>query len=62
MNKLLLKIFLLAKEKQGFPDSSVDRESACKTVEPGLIPGSGRSAEVIGYPLQYCWASQWLSW
>ena len=27
-------------------------------VDPGLIPGSGRSAgEGIGYPLQYCWAS-----
>ena len=26
--------------------------------DPGLIPGSGRSAgKGIGYPLQYCWAS-----
>ena len=26
--------------------------------DPGLIPGSGRSArEGIGYPLQYSWAS-----
>ena len=35
------------------PDSSVDKESACKAEEPSLIPGSGRSAgEGIGYPLQ----------
>jgi len=62
MNKLLLKIFLPAKEKQGFPDSSVGEESACNAVDPGLTPGSGRSAEGIGYPLQYSWGSLWLSW
>ena len=34
--------------------SSVDKESACNAGDPGLIPGSGRSAgERIGYPLQY---------
>ena len=39
-------------------DSSVGRESACNAGDPGLIPGSGRSAgEGIGYPLQYFWAS-----
>ena len=38
----------------GFPDSSVGKESACNAGDPGLIPGSGRSAgEGIGYPLQY---------
>ena len=38
----------------GFPDSSVGKESACNTGDPGLIPGSGRSAgEGNGYPLQY---------
>ena len=41
----------------GFPDSSVVKESTCNEGDPGLIPGSGRSAgEVIGYPLQYYWA------
>ena len=40
--------------KKGFPDSSVGKESACKTGDTGLIPGLGRSAgEEIGYPLQY---------
>ena len=43
---------------QGFPDSSVGKESACKAGDPGSIPGSGRSAgEGIGYPLQESWAS-----
>ena len=43
---------------EGFPDSSVGKESACNAGDPGLIPGSGRSAgERIGYPLQYSWAS-----
>ena len=42
----------------GFPDSSVGKESTCSAGDPGLIPGSGRSAgEGIGYPLQYSWAS-----
>ena len=43
---------------QGFPDSSVGKESACNTGDPSSIPGSGRPAgEGIGYPLQYSWAS-----
>ena len=43
---------------QGFPDSSVGKESACNVGDPGLIPGSGRSTgDGIGYPLQYSWAS-----
>ena len=42
----------------GFPDTSVGKESAWNAGDPGLIPGSGRSArEGIGYPLQYSWAS-----
>ena len=42
---------------KGFPDSSVGKESTCSTGDPGLIPGSWRSAgEGIGYPLQYSWA------
>ena len=42
----------------GFPDSSVGKESASNAGDPGSIPGPGRStAEGIGYPLQYSWAS-----
>ena len=41
---------------EGFPDSSVGKESTCNAGHPGSIPGSGRSAgEWIGYPLQYSW-------
>ena len=37
---------------QGFPGSSVGKESACNAGDPGLIPGLGRSAgEGIGYSL-----------
>ena len=43
---------------QGFPDSSVGKESTCNAGDPSSIPGSGRSTgEGIGYPLQYSWAS-----
>ena len=39
---------------QGFPGSSVGKESACNPRDPGLIPGSGRSpGEGNGYSLQY---------
>ena len=42
----------------GFPDSSVGKESACNTGDPGSVTGSGGSAgEGIGYPLEYSWAS-----
>ena len=42
----------------GFPDSSVGKESACISGDPGSIPGSGRSPEEgTGYPFQYSWAS-----
>ena len=42
----------------GFHHSSVGKESTCNAGDPGLIPGSERSAgEGIGYPLQYSWAS-----
>ena len=42
----------------GFPDSSVGKESTCNAGDPGSIPGSGRSTgEGIGYPFQYSWAS-----
>ena len=42
----------------GFPDSSVGKESACNTGDPGSVAGSGGSpGEWISYPLQYSWAS-----
>ena len=38
----------------GFPDSSVDKDSACNVGDPSLIPGLGRSpGEGKGHPLQY---------
>ena len=41
-------------EDQGFPDSSVGKESAFSAGDPGSIPGLGSSTgEGIGYPLQY---------
>ena len=43
---------------EGFPDSSVGKESTGNAGDPGSIPGLGRfSGEGIGYPLQYSWAS-----
>ena len=43
---------------QGFPDSSVGKESTCNAGDPSSIPGLGRSAgEGIGYPFQYSLAS-----
>ena len=43
---------------QGFPDSSVGKESTCIAGNPGLITGSGRSTgEGIDYLLQYSQAS-----
>ena len=43
---------------QGFPHSSVGKESTCNAEDTSSIPGLGRSSgEGIGYPLQYSWAS-----
>ena len=43
---------------QGFPHSSVGKESTCNVGDPSSISGLGRSSgEGIGYPLQYSWAS-----
>ena len=43
---------------QGFPDSSVDKESTCSAGDLGSIPALGRSAaEGIGYSLLHSWAS-----
>ena len=42
------------KDKQGFPGSSVSKESACNAGDQGSIPGSGRSlGEGNGNLLQY---------
>ena len=41
-----------------YPDSLVGKESTCNAGDLGLTPGLGRSSgEVIGYLLQYSWAS-----
>ena len=41
----------------GFLHSSVGKESACNAAGLSSIPGSGRSAEGTGHPLQCSWAS-----
>ena len=42
----------------GFPDGSVDKESACNAGDLGSILGWEDPLEKgIGYPLQYSWAS-----
>ena len=44
----------IASDMQGFPDSSVGKESTCNAGDLGSIPGLGRSpGEGNGYPLQY---------
>ena len=41
---------------EGFPGSSVGKESTYNAGDPGLIPELGRSpGEGHGYPLQYSW-------
>ena len=46
------------KISEGFPDSSVGKESACNAGDPSSIPELGRSpGEGIGYPLHNSWAS-----
>ena len=41
-------------QTEGFPHSSVGRESACNSEDQGSIPGSGRfSGEGNDNPLQY---------
>ena len=43
----------------GFPGSGAGKESTYDAGDLGSTPGSGRyCGEVIGYPLQYSWASQ----
>ena len=41
-------------DSEGFPHSSVGKESGCNAGDPGSIPVSGRSpGEGKGYPSQY---------
>ena len=55
---LTVHIWILFPAFEGFPGSSVGKESACNAGDPGLISGFGISiGEEIGYPLQYSWAS-----
>ena len=59
-NYLTNSVFIICNQRvqEGFPDSSVGKESTCNARDPGWIPGLGRSTgEGIGYPLQYSWAS-----
>ena len=43
---------------EGFPGSSVGKESTCNAGDPGSNPRSGTSpGEGIDYPLKYSWAS-----
>ena len=43
---------------KGFPCSSAGKESTCNAGDPRSVSGLERSVrEVIGYPLQYSWAS-----
>ena len=54
MKEKIQQSLLVAK----FLDSSVGKESSYNAGDPGLIPGSRRSAgEGTGYPLKYSWAS-----
>ena len=59
--KIVLEIEVFASRKKdtwGLPGGPAGKESACNAGNPGSIPGLGRSpGEVIGYPLQYSWAS-----
>ena len=49
---------LIAQLVKNPPAKKKKKESTCNAGDPGLIPGSGKSArEGIGYPLQYSWAS-----
>ena len=48
------KNYIIISIDEGFPDSSVGKESSCNAGDPSSIPGSGRSPEEgNGHPLQY---------
>ena len=58
MYVLIYDICFSLSDLQGFPDSSVGKESSCNAGDPSSIPGLGKFAgEGKGYPLQYSWAS-----
>ena len=58
MTHIALELDLTGQNTEGFPDSSVGKESSCNAGDPSSIPGSGRSpGEGIGYPLLHSWAS-----
>ena len=53
---------MIGDDDSGFPGSSVGKESAYNSGDPGSIPGLGRSAgEGIGYP-SILGLFLWLSW
>ena len=55
---VMMEIKSIPGKTQGFPHSSVGKDSACNAGDPYSVPGLGRSpGEGIGYPLQYSWAS-----
>ena len=55
---MLPSFFLGGSDGKGFPDSSVDKESAHNAGDPSSIPELGRSTgEGVDYPLLYSWAS-----
>ena len=58
-----LRILIILVIIWGFMGNSAGKQSTCNAGDPGLIPGSGRSAaEGIGYLLQYSWASLVTQW
>ena len=49
---------LSIRDRRGFSESSVGKESVCYAGDPSSIPRSERSpGEGLGYPLQHSWAS-----
>ena len=54
----MLESYLDLLNNFSFPGSSTGKESTWNAGDPDLIPGLERSTgEMIGYPLQYSWAS-----
>ena len=48
---------LSIRDRRGFSESSVGKESVCYAGDPSSIPRSERSpGEGLGYPLQHSWA------
>ena len=53
-SKTLSSLGLISEGYEGFPGSSVGKESACSAKDPDFIPGSGRTPEEgNGNPLWY---------